>query len=104
MPVLRQSVGFVISLLTVTGGPTSGGSVERLWANGMPAVVFPVTVGASIGSTALFMAGYCFYVRKKPERIQLTCCKKEVWITALKCKEATHKRNFKYIHLVETDR
>ena len=52
MPILRQSVGFVITWLTV--------------------------VGATVISTILYVAGSCLYIKKKPQENLCHSCRSRV--------------------------
>ena len=82
MPVLRQSVGFIVAWLTVFGKST-----EVYWVtltvilNVLFFCVYLNSIGSTSISTVLFLAGTCFYIKKKPQRIN--CCRSYKKVCAL---------------------
>ena len=66
MPIIRQTVGFVVAWLTIFGKKKRMHNICLLFQ-------IASNSGSSVVSLVLFLAGSCFYVKKKPQRPSCGC-------------------------------
>ena len=70
MPIIRQTVGFVVAWMTVFG---KNGVVKESVHTVSLYLSFQIDSGSSVVSLLLFLTGSCFYVKKKPQRPSCRC-------------------------------